>query len=103
MSEKSKRVVITGGTGGLGEAVVSVFLEKNYICHVTWRSERELAKFALRDRVTLHQVDVTKETQVKALYASLPDLWGSIHVVGGCSMSPIEKTSLDDMQRMYQL
>jgi NAD(P)-dependent dehydrogenase (short-subunit alcohol dehydrogenase family) len=97
-----KRVVVTGGTGALGSAVVKALLDRGAQCEVTWRTEKELAHFEYADRVRLNQVDCADENQVNAFYARLGELWGSIHVVGGFAMAPIDKTGADDMRRMFE-
>jgi NAD(P)-dependent dehydrogenase (short-subunit alcohol dehydrogenase family) len=105
---KSRNVVITGGTGALGSAVVKEFLDQSFLdggatCHVTWVLEHELTHFPYRDRVTLHQVDCADEQAVAKLYQSLDKLWASIHIVGGFAMAAIEKTSADDFRAMFDM
>ncbi len=75
-------VVITGGSGGLGGAVVDAFKGAGFTCHVPTR----------------RTLDLTDERAVEAFYASVPSLWASIHVAGGFAMAPIEKTSLADLR-----
>ena len=100
-----KQIIVTGGTGFLGSAVVKRFLDSGAICHVTWKFEAELNHFALKDheRVSLHHVDVTNEEQVNAFYQGIDDLWASIHVVGGFQMGPIAETSADQFRSMFEL
>jgi NAD(P)-dependent dehydrogenase (short-subunit alcohol dehydrogenase family) len=98
-SLRGRRVVITGGTGGLGGAVVAAFADAGAICEVTTRAP-ETSK---SDRVRYHVVDVTSESAVTSFYASLGDIWASIHLVGGFDMSPIEQTSLEQFEKMYQI
>lgn len=98
-----KQVVITGGTGALGQAVVKTLLEQGATCHVTWLFEQELEHFELADQVTLHQADCSDESAVVKLYGSLDGLWGSIHIVGGFGMSPIRETSLEAFRQMQTL
>ena len=98
-----KQLVITGGTGALGQAVVKNLLEQGATCHVTWLFEQELELFELTDQVTLHQVDCSDESDVVGLYGGLDGLWGSIHIVGGFDMSPIRETSLEAFKRMQTL
>ena len=63
-----RHVVVTGGTGALGAAVVETLVAASAVCHVTWRSERELEHLARRDdrQVRLHQLEVTDEGPVGA-------------------------------------
>lgn len=98
-----KQLLITGGTGALGQAVVKNLLDQGATCHVTWLFEQELEQFKLADRVTLHQVDCSDEAAVVSLFGGLDGLWGSIHIVGGFDMSPIRETSLEAFRRMQTL
>jgi len=100
-----KHIIVTGGTGFLGSAIVRRFLDSGAICHVTWKFEAELDHFALREheRVNLHQVDVTNEEQVNTFYHGRDDLWASIHVVGGFQMGPIADISADQFRSMFEL
>src|SRR5262245_13964325 len=100
---QGRTVLITGGTGALGSAVASAFLNAGAACHVTWRSEKELTYFELKDKVTLHQLEAQSEDGVVALYASLPNLWASVHTIGGFAMAPVEQTSAVDFVKMFQI
>lgn len=102
-----RHVVVTGGTGSLGAAVVGALLDKGAVCHVPWLDERELERFgelAEHPGVELRgPVDLTDEAAVADYYASLPELWGSVQVAGGFAMAPLCDTSLADLQRMLML
>ncbi|MBL1216635.1 MAG: SDR family NAD(P)-dependent oxidoreductase [Planctomycetes bacterium] len=104
-----KHALITGGTGALGRAVVSRFLEHDYHCHVTWADKRELTDlpFADDDRITLHELDVTDESSVVEYYADRVAneayLRASIHIVGGFAMAPVTETTAADFERMWRL
>ena len=87
-----RHVVVTGGTGALGFAVVSGLLAAGAICHLPYRSESELARFAKADRSRLTftpVADLADEGEVTKLYADLPGLWASIHIAGGFAFAPI--------------
>jgi NAD(P)-dependent dehydrogenase (short-subunit alcohol dehydrogenase family) len=65
-------VVVAGGTGGLGRAVTSAFLEEGATVLVTYRNLPEWEKFktaasAHAGRLDGHEVDVTDETAVRQL------------------------------------
>ena len=86
MDFEGRIIVVTGGTGALGSAVVAALVEAGAVCHVPYLVEAELGHFPFRDRteVKLHpQVDLTDEGAVDRFYEMLPGLWASIHLAGG--------------------
>jgi len=101
--DTERHVVITGGTGALGSAVVARMLFEGARCHVTYVEPRELEHFAHATAVELHRTDCTDEGQVQTLYASLPRVDASIHLVGGFAMAKVDDTSLEDFEAMHKL
>jgi len=102
MEFKDRHVVVTGGTGALGSAVVGLLLEAGATCHVPVRDIKDSRRFAHRghDRVVLSPVpDLADEAAVDAFYAALPSLWASIHVAGGFAMAPIGGTGKAMLQQ----
>ncbi len=101
-----RHVVVTGGTGALGSAVVERLLERGAECHVPARDASELERLAWRSHPRVRVatgIDLTDERPVHDFYAPLDGLWASIHVAGGFSMSPITETDLDAFRRMIDL
>lgn len=99
-------VVVSGGAGALGTAIVTRLLEAGATCHIPCFDPAEAATFphAGDPRVHLEQdVDLTDETAVAEYYQALPRLWASIHCAGGFDMSPIEGTSLHAYQQMMSI
>jgi NAD(P)-dependent dehydrogenase (short-subunit alcohol dehydrogenase family) len=95
MSYDGRHVVVTGGTGALGTAVVGALLEAGASCHVPYRSEDEAKRFPHRGqgRVSLVSLgDLSDEAAVNAFYGGLSSLWASIHIAGGFAFAPIEKS-----------
>src|ERR1700744_6077734 len=92
MDYENRHVIVTGGTGALGVAVVGALLEANAFCHVPYRNEDEARRFAHRDheRVALARVsDLAEEAEVIDFYGSVGNLWASIHLAGGFAFAPI--------------
>jgi NAD(P)-dependent dehydrogenase (short-subunit alcohol dehydrogenase family) len=92
MDFQNRHVVVTGGTGALGVAVLGALLPAGAICHVPYRNEKSLEKFPQRahERVLLTELgDLADEAAVANYYAGLKDLWASIHIAGGFSAAPI--------------
>jgi NAD(P)-dependent dehydrogenase (short-subunit alcohol dehydrogenase family) len=89
MDYQGRTVVITGGVGGLGSAVVEALLGAGAICHVPHRGN---AADGQREHklLTLHPgIDLTDEATVDGFYRQIPDLWASIHVAGGFAFGPV--------------
>lgn len=91
MDFRERHVVVSGGTGALGRAVVDLLTAAGAHCHVPYRHEAEAS--AQRPQVTLHPVaDLSDETAVAQLYESVPELWASIHLAGGFAAAPVGGT-----------
>lgn len=89
-----RHIVVTGGTGALGGAVVDKLLGEGAICHVPNAHAAAPAHFPFPadERVRLaHNVDLADSAKVEAFYASVPDLWASIQLAGGFTAAPVEK------------
>jgi NAD(P)-dependent dehydrogenase (short-subunit alcohol dehydrogenase family) len=100
MDYRGRHVVVTGGTGALGAAVVQALVKAGAHCHVPYRNETEAQRFALRGhkQVTLVSLgNLADEAAVERLYEGLPRLWGSIHLAGGFAMAPLAQTGKMDL------
>jgi NAD(P)-dependent dehydrogenase (short-subunit alcohol dehydrogenase family) len=100
MDFSGRHVVITGGTGALGTAVVSALLAAGAQCHVPYIVEREAERFPHRqnERVKLYPgIELANEAAVEALYAGISPLWASIHLAGGFAMKPLANTTKTDL------
>lgn len=103
---EGRHVVVTGGTGALGTAVVQKLLDNGAVCHIPCFDLSELEDFGLADCERVHvleRVDLMEERNAITFYRDLPQLWASIHCTGGFSMSELAQTSLDDFQGQFVL
>lgn len=95
MTYQNRHVVVTGGTGALGVAVVGALLDAGAVCHVPYRSAEEAQRFPHRDhqRVSLTALaDLADEAAVTSFYAGIEPLWASIHIAGGFAYAPIAQS-----------
>jgi len=95
MNFNGRHVVVTGGTGALGTAVVGALIDAGAACHVPYRSEDEAQRFPHRDSKQVSLValgDLSDEAAVNTFYAGIAKLWASIHIAGGFAFAPIEKS-----------
>ena len=92
MDFSGKQIVVTGGTGALGSAVVGALLHAGAQCVVPYIVEAEAQRFAHRDKVKLVEVpDLADEASVDLVYENVMP-WASIHIAGGFAMGPVADT-----------
>jgi NAD(P)-dependent dehydrogenase (short-subunit alcohol dehydrogenase family) len=96
-----RHVVVSGGTGALGAAVVATLLDAGAICHIP---AHHAPTTAPHDRVHIQSnIDLADETAVAKFYDSLPALWASIHTAGGFAAAPIADTTLATWKKMQDM
>lgn len=96
MDYSDRHVVVTGGTGALGTAVVGALVEAGAVCHVPYMVAKEAERFPLRGhrQVKLAPVnDLADEADAARVFDGVSTLWASIHIAGGFAMSPVAETS----------
>ena len=106
MDYRNRQVVVTGGTGALGTAVVGALIKAGATCHVPYLIDQEAARFPFRDHAQVKLVadmDLAEESAVARLFEGVPALWASIHLVGGFAMAPIGKTSKADLMKQVDM
>jgi NAD(P)-dependent dehydrogenase (short-subunit alcohol dehydrogenase family) len=94
MDFSGKQVVVTGGTGALGNAVVGGLLAAGATCIVPYLHEAEAQRFAHRDDAKVKLIaasDLSDEAAVAKVYTRL-DLWASIHIAGGFAPGKVSDT-----------
>jgi len=109
----NKTVVITGGTGGLGTALVRRLIPEDYRLAVTYLLPDEAQTFESEfevdeEKVILTRVDCTNAEAVNTFIKEVSDRWGSIHglcaLVGGWAGGrDIEETDDVRFERMLDL
>ncbi len=106
MDYRGRHVVVTGGTGALGSAVVGALIEAGAVCHVPYIDVNEAERFSLRNHARvelLADIELTREEDVARLYDAVPQLWASIHVVGGFAMAPVSETTRSDLMQQVEI
>ena len=99
-------IVVTGGTGALGRAVIAALRAAGAVCHVPNLIASELDGFPHLSDPGVHiarEVDVAEETAVRRFYQSLPPLWASVHLAGGFAMAPIAEMSAADFIAQFRM
>ncbi len=87
MKFKDQRVIITGGTRGIGKGIAREFLKEGATVIATYiRNDVEAEKFKLEfqeygDRVDVRKFDVSNSEEVQAFYNYLGETYPSIEVL----------------------
>jgi NAD(P)-dependent dehydrogenase (short-subunit alcohol dehydrogenase family) len=106
MDFHGRHVVVTGGAGALGTAVVGALVDAGALCHVPCLDEAEAARFRLRGhkQVTLTVTgDLADEAAIERLYHGLAPLWASIHIAGGFAAASLRDTAAAAIRRQIDM
>ncbi len=104
MDFQNRTVIVTGGTGALGRAVVGALLAAGARCRVPYIVDAEAASFPHKAGVTLVQgCDLAEDAGVARLYDGVADLWASIHIAGGFAMSAVAETDKAGLMHMINM
>ena len=97
--------IITGGTGGLGAAVVARFIAGGWRVIVPWVNEAELERVERSDNLVLVQADLFDEQAVAALAAEAgPDLRAVANLVGGFAAGGrLHETNLSELEGQLRI
>ena len=101
----SDTAIVTGGTGGLGVAVVDALLARGTRVVVPWIAEHELERLPERDGLELIQADLFDEDAVRAVVERAgSDLRWLANLVGGFAMGqPVATTPIDVFEEQLRL
>jgi NAD(P)-dependent dehydrogenase (short-subunit alcohol dehydrogenase family) len=106
MDFQGRHVVITGGAGALGTAVVEALVAAGALCHVPCLDDAEARRFRLREH---KQVTVTvsgslaDEAAIARLYQDIGPLWASIHIAGGFAAAPLRDTGAAALRQQIDM
>lgn len=103
MDFQGRHVIVTGGAGALGSAVVGMLAGAGAICHVPYRAVGGADKARQPQARLYPDVDLVDEAAVERLYGAVPDLWASIHLAGGFAGAAIGDTGKTDFSRQIDM
>jgi NAD(P)-dependent dehydrogenase (short-subunit alcohol dehydrogenase family) len=96
-------VLVAGGTGVLGTAVVHELVEASHVVVATWIVPEERERLASLP-VELVEADLFDARAAEAAVAAVEDLEAVVDLVGGFSSGPrVHETELADFERLIQL
>jgi NAD(P)-dependent dehydrogenase (short-subunit alcohol dehydrogenase family) len=100
------KVVVTGGTGALGQAISQAFLQQGAKIFSSYIDDRELERLpdALKtDDFVCEKVDLTNESAVQAWIQGIGSFRVLVNVAGGFAMGSVEETSLSDWHHQLRM
>jgi NAD(P)-dependent dehydrogenase (short-subunit alcohol dehydrogenase family) len=101
--------IVTGGTGGLGAAVVARLLDDGWRVVVPWVVEAELSRVPERDGLELVQADLFDPAAVAGVVSTAVSddakpLRGLVNLVGGFAAGArVDETPIDDFDEQFRL
>lgn len=90
-----KACLITGGTSGIGEATVELFVAEGAKVMFTGRNAESGAKIAKATGATFFQSDVTREADIKASIDATAKAFGKLDVLFSNAGGPTKGTAAD--------
>ena len=103
-SLKDRHVVITGGTGALGVAVVKTLVEAGAQCHIpAIETSVPADRFPKSGVSVTTHIDLADEAAVTAFYDKLPPLAGVVNIAGGFAWAPIADSPLKVVQQQMSM
>jgi NAD(P)-dependent dehydrogenase (short-subunit alcohol dehydrogenase family) len=106
MDFRDRHVVVTGGAGALGTALVTALVADGAICHVPCFDEAEAQRFALRDNKQVRLAvtgSLAEEAAVTGFYRGVGTLWASIHLAGGFAAGPLRDASVATLRQQIDM
>ena len=104
-----RSAIVTGGTGGLGSAVVGRLLDDGWRVVVPWIVERELERVQPRDGLELIEADLFDGAAVETVVARAAGvgeapLRGVVNLVGGFAMGGrVHETPIEEFETQFRL
>ncbi|HTH34404.1 MAG TPA: SDR family NAD(P)-dependent oxidoreductase [Xanthobacteraceae bacterium] len=106
MDFHDRHIVVSGGAGALGTAVVAALLEAGAVCHVPCFDDAEAQRFRLSDHKGVKLMvagSLADEAAVARVYQGIAPLWASLHIAGGFAASPFAETGLATLRQQLDM
>lgn len=106
MDIKNAKVIVTGGSGGIGYGIASLLHEKGALVVICGRDKEKLDKAAKELGVTGFQADIAHEDDAKRLISFAIEKMGGLNVLvnnaGIGFYAPLIETSTEDFTRVWE-
>lgn len=102
-------VLITGATGGIGKALVDIFVKNNYHVIAIGRNKVELDRLQQKyhHMILCYSIDITNENEINSFFQFLRNNQIKVHIlINGAGIGEInyfEKTSYATLKKMMEI
>lgn len=108
MDLSNKKVLITGGSSGLGKAMAKMLIEEGAKVAITGRDEEKLNEVAKSLGARAIHADVTNESDVKNCFDVMQNDLGGLDILInnagiGSDRKPIDEIDLDEMRKVFEV
>ncbi len=98
-----KKVLVTGGTRGIGRDIALTFLKKGYRVCVTYSKDEESASEAKALGLETYKTDVSKEGEVLSLFQALGNVDILINNAGVSLIKQIQDVTYEEYERVISV
>ena len=99
-----QHVVVTGGTGALGAAVVEALVAAGVHCHVpAIEASPPVARLPRTLVSVVPRIDLADEGSVASFYAGVPSLRAVVNIAGGFAWAPIADSPASVVQQQFSM
>ena len=98
-----KTVLVTGGVRGIGASIALAFLKKGYRVCAAYSKDEESAKKISAQGVETYRADVSKESDVKALFAQIGKVDVLVNNAGISLIKQIQDVTYEEYDKVMKI
>ncbi|HEX3939343.1 MAG TPA: SDR family NAD(P)-dependent oxidoreductase [Xanthobacteraceae bacterium] len=106
MNFHGRHIVVTGGAGALGTAVVAALIEAGAACRVPCFDDAEAKRFRLREHKQVEVIvagNLAEPAVASRVFEGLPSLWASIHIAGGFAFAALRDAEVATIRQQVDM
>ena len=105
MELNQARILITGGSSGIGKATAKLLIERGSRVAISGRDRAKLARVAAEIGAVALPYDASLESEIMAMYAELDRIWGGLDVLvnnaGIGFFGPMDEVAWSDFEQIF--